>query len=150
MCRSRHEVGGPRRCPAHARAQLGRSIAVVEQLEAREALFRAAIADAMDKTSRSYAASRTLNNLERDMDRIVNRTEDDPEEDPEYFLVREELSAARRRYAEARPPATRALAELNRRRQEASAALVGAGVAAGVAQEHLDSIERETGFAPPF
>jgi hypothetical protein len=150
MCRSRHEVGGPRRCPAHARAQLGRSIALVEELEAREAVFRAAIAEAMDKTGRSYSASRDLENLERELDRIVARIEDDPEEDPEYCLVREELAEARQRYAAARTPAARAVADLKQRRQEASAALVGAGVAAGIAQEHLDSIERDTGFAPPF
>ncbi len=150
MCRSRQEVGGPRRCPAHARAQLGRSIAQVEELEQREALFRAAIAEAMERTRRSYSASRTLDQIERDLDRIAARLEDDPEEDPEYCLRREELAEARARYEEVRPPAQRAVAELEQRRQEAAAALVGAGVGAGVAQEHLDSIERETGFAPPF
>lgn len=150
MCRSRFEPGGPSRCPAHARAQLGRSTAVVEELERREALFRAALAEAMDKTGRSYSAGQQLEHLERDLERVSARLEDDPEEDPEYCLLREEVAEARVRYAAARPPAAQAVTELHDRRQEAAQALVGAGVAAGVAQDHLDAIERETGFAPPF
>ena len=141
--------GGPRRCPAHARAQLQRSLGEVEELERREALLRDAIAVAMDTTARSHGAACEVDALGRELDRVAAHLDEDPES-AEYWLLREELAAARDRVAVLDSQAREAVQELGRRRREAVQVLVGVGVSAAVAGEHLDSVERETGFAPPF
>jgi chromosome segregation ATPase len=150
MCRSQGEPHGPKRCPAHARIQLEKSIAAVGDLEAREAQFRAALAVAIETTQETHKAVERLNSLERELNGLEHATEDDPEDDAEYLELRREVHCARRHHDAVRPASRAALSELQRRREQAAQALVGVGVTAAAAGEHLDDIEVETGFAPPF
>ena len=144
MCRSQGEPHGPKRCPAHARIQLEKSITAVEELEEREAQFRAALAVALEKTQQTHSA------VERALSALENSIEDDPEEDPDYVRLRHAVHSARRHHDAVRPASSPALSVLNRRREQAADALAAAGVSAAAAGEHLDDIEVETGFAPPF
>lgn len=150
MCRSQGEPHGPKRCPAHARIQLEKSIAAVEELEEREAQFRAALAVALEETQQTHRAVERLNSLERSLRALESTLEDDPEEDPEYVRLRRAIHSARRHHDAVRPASSAALSVLRRRREQAAGALVAAGVSAAEAGEHLDDIEVETGFAPPF
>ena len=150
MCRSQGEPHGPKRCPAHARIQLEKSITAVEELEEREAQFRAALAVALEKTQQTHSAVERLNSLERALSALENSIEDDPEEDPDYVRLRHAVHSARRHHDAVRPASSTALSVLNRRREQAADALAAAGVSAAAAGEHLDDIEVETGFAPPF
>ncbi|MDA0250714.1 MAG: hypothetical protein O2892_07645 [Actinomycetota bacterium] len=150
MCRSQGEPHGPKRCPAHARIQLEKSLAAVNELEEREARYRAALSAAIDSTQQSHRAVEQLNSLDRAVRALEASIEDDPEDDAEYLRVRQEASVARRHHDAVRPAASSALVTLHRRREQATAALVAVGVSAAEAAEHLDDIEVETGFAPPF
>ena len=150
MCRSQGEPHGPKRCPAHARIQLEKSIAAVEELEHREAQFRAALALALDTTQQTHTAAQRLNSLERALGAVTASIEDDPEDDPEYVRLRQAVRSARRHHDAVRPASSSALSVLRSRREQATEALVAAGVNATDAVEHLDDIEVETGFAPPF
>lgn len=150
MCRGHGEPGGPKRCPAHARLQLEKSIAAVEELEAREEQFRAALAVALDMTQRSHSAAERLSRLEHAVRAREAELEDDPEDDPEYLELQRALSDARRHHDAVRPGSTAALSVLRRRREQAAAALRAVGVNAAATTEHLDDIEVNAGFAPPF
>jgi DNA repair exonuclease SbcCD ATPase subunit len=150
MCRSQGEPNGPKRCPAHARIQLEKSIAAVEELEEREAQFRAALAVALEKSQQTHVAVERLNSLERALRSLEASIEDDPEEDPEYVQLRQAVHRARRHHDAVRPDSSAALSVLHRRREQAAEALVAAGVSATEAGAHLDDIEVDSGFAPPF
>lgn len=150
MCRSQGEPHGPKRCPAHARIQLEKSVAVVKELEAREAQFRAALAVAMAKTQDTHRAVEHLKSLERELHNLEASLEDDPEDNPDYLALHQEIQVARRRHDAARPASSSALSVLDQRRRQAAEALATAGVSAAAAGQHLNDIEVETGFAPPF
>jgi hypothetical protein len=154
MCRSSAEPGGPRRCPAHARARLAASTAAVAELELREAaLYRAASVDAIAATTLSYRANSGLREAHERVGDLRRQwiTEGDRELIvSDYRQAYRDLLTARHRSDVARQPAQEALALLDDRRGHAHVALKEAGLSSEEADAYLDAIDRETGYAPPF
>lgn len=150
MCRSQGERGGPRRCPAHARAQLQKSIAAVEELEKRETQLQAALAVAVAAVQRSHRASQRLAMLEDAVGVLERAAEDEIDDDPEYLGLREDVEAARSEWNRARPVSAAALAAVDRSRAEVAEVLVAGGMSGEQAAAHLDGVERASGFRPPF
>jgi hypothetical protein len=151
VCRSRHEPGGPARCPSHARARFADALAEVLALEARELeLYRQAsarVADLVGPVDRAQAWYRQAQRTVEDL-RMLNAENDiDP---AQYRQAYRDMRSAQREADKARQAHRPARDLLERRRREAVAALSAAGLNEPSAERILDHIDIDTTLQPPF
>jgi hypothetical protein len=151
VCRSRHEPGGPARCPSHARARFADALAEVLALEARELeLYRQAsarVADLVGPVEQAQAWYRQAQRTVEDL-RMLNAENDiDP---AQYRQAYRDMRSAQREADKARQAHRPARDLLERRRREAVAALSAAGLNEPSAERILDDIDIDTTLQPPF
>lgn len=151
MCRSSNEPGGPRRCPAHARAKLAAAIAEVDDLERREIkLYRQASKYAADLIAPAARASSCFAAPTRHVDQLREMASEGELDVTDYRDAYRDMLVARRSRHSTRTNQRAALDEVDVRRSQAQISLEKAGLPPAEAAQHLDTIDRETGFAPPF
>ncbi len=151
MCRSRHEQGGPARCPSHARAKLAAALAEVLALEAREVeLYRQASQQVADLVAPAEQAQAWYRQARREVEDLRVRNGEDGVDAGHYRQAYRDLVESKRAAEQVRAAQRPARELLDRRRRVAVEALTLAGVSGDDAQRALDGIDVDTELCPPF